>query len=224
MLLAMSARSGLLLDVLSRLLPPRQTAPPDRDRWNDEYQNSGWDWLSDVGQTPHNYVIAGYCIRLRPRPAILDVGCGEGVLHGILGRLGYQRYVGIDLSAAAIERVASKSDDSTRFLVSEAESFTTNERFDIVVLNEVLYYFADPMQVLSHLSMHLAPEGLFVVSMCQAGVRDALSKQRIWRGIDRGHRLVTELSLEDGSGLPRIIKVIQPCAPTGAACVPPRAS
>ncbi len=134
-------------------------------------------------------------------------------MHAILHQVGYRLYVGLDISAAVIGRVASKTDDRTRFLVADGERFKTNERFDIVVLNEVLYYFREPMTLVAHLSTLLAPNGLFIVSMCQASFRDALHKQLIWRSIGAGYEVVNQISLDDGGGLPRIVKVIRPREP-----------
>jgi SAM-dependent methyltransferase len=213
-LLAASTRWPLLLNVLVRLLPPGDALAGD---WDTEYASGGWDWLADLGQVPHNFVIAGYCSRLRPQAAILDVGCGEGTLHAILRQLGYRLYVGIDISAAAVERVAARTDERTRFLVVDGERFETNDRFDIIVLNEVLYYSRQPLRVIAHLSTLLAPDGLFIISMCQAGFRDALRKQLIWRDIGAGYQVLKQISLDDGGGLPRIIKVIHPREPAVSA-------
>jgi len=138
-----------LLNLLSRLLPSKNAPVPD---WDDEYASGGWDWLSNIGQAPHNYVIAGYCRHLMPQATILEVGCGQGTLHAILHQIGYRLYVGIDVSEFAIRRAASRTDDRTRFFVAQGECFETDERFDIIVLNEVLYYFRRPMAVIAHLS------------------------------------------------------------------------
>lgn len=89
-------------------------------------------------------MIVGYCRFLRSRGAILDVGCGEGVLHRRLGSEGYSRFVGIDLSRAAIKRARQQGDDRATFIVADASEFVPEGRFDTIIFNESLYYQDKP--------------------------------------------------------------------------------
>lgn len=198
-----------LADVLSRLFPHRDFAS-QATRWDQEYASGGWHWLKGLSEAPHNYVIAAYANRLKPDATILDVGCGEGVLHAILRTQGYERYTGIDLSPTAIENAAALADERTEFLVGDVRALQTERRFDVIILNEVLYYFPDPEVGLEELGRLLLGEGIFIVSMARAGLRDALAKQKIWRAIRRKYHLVEEVSLFYADGLPRTIAAFRP--------------
>jgi SAM-dependent methyltransferase len=194
---------------LSRVFPGGDAAHVRRP-WESEYAEGGWNWLSGISEAPHNYVIASYVRHLKPDAAILEVGCGAGVLHALLRREGYRRYVGIDLSPTAIKSASTLADSRTQFLVSDINAFRSDERFGLIILNEVLYCLPDPGAALDDLAKFLGEDGTFIVSMSRAGFRDALAKQKIWRDIRRKYRLVQEISLHYPGGLPRTIAVFRP--------------
>lgn len=208
-ILTLSAHCAPLRDGLLRAMPPRDRMGQYSDRWEREYAANGWAWLNNNSERLHNHLIAAYCSRLGPDASVLDVGCGEGVLQAILERFGYARYLGIDVAATAVARMASRADGRTRFQVADATTFTTDERFDAVVLNEVLYYFADPAAVLARLARLAHVRGYLVVSMAQVGMRDALLNQRIWRDADRLLHPVDRVSLRYAGGGSRTIAMFE---------------
>jgi len=216
LLLVAATRFNWLHKFLLRLFPRRVGLPLDRDRWDREYATGGWEWLKGLSEAPHNYVIASYCGRIGAGTAILDVGCGEGVLQSILRRDGYQRYVGIDVSPFAIEHAGAKADATTSFVVADALDYETEEQFDTVVLNEVMYYFPDPLAILQHLADRLNAGGHFVVSMAQPSFREALAIQKIWRDIGSAYKVVAEVSLLYRDGLPRTVKLLARSPPSGS--------
>jgi SAM-dependent methyltransferase len=208
--LVMTAASSWdpLAGLLSRVFPGGNAENTGRP-WEQEYARGGWSWLKGISEAPHNYVIAAYARHLKPDAAILDVGCGAGVLHSILRREGYRRYVGIDLSPTAIESASALADDRTQFLVADVGTFRSDERFDVVILNEVLYCFDDPEAALDTLAKQLAEDGIFIISMSRAGFRDALAKQKIWRDLHRKYGVVEQVSLYYPTGLPRTVAVFR---------------
>ena len=198
-----------LARLLSRVFPGGNAENAERP-WEQEHARGGWNWLSGISEAPHNYVIAAYARHLKPDAAVLDVGCGAGVLHSILHREGYRRYVGIDLSPTAIQSASALADARTQFLVADVSAFRTEERFDLIILNEVLYCFPDPGAVLDTLARLLREGGIFIVSMSRAGFRDALAKQKIWRELRGKYGLIEEISLHYPAGLPRTVAVFRP--------------
>jgi 2-polyprenyl-3-methyl-5-hydroxy-6-metoxy-1,4-benzoquinol methylase len=211
-LLATAARCGPVRNALLRMLPLQQAWLTKPDLWDRQYAAGGWAWLNSDSERVHNHIIAACCGRRGAEAAILDVGCGEGVLHGILRGLGYGRYVGIDVAPTAIDRVASRTDARTRFQVADARSFETAERFDIVVLNEVLYCFPDPPAVARHLSRLLATTGCLIVSMAESGLRESLRNQKIWNDIGCGPQPIDDDILLRTAGVSRQIRILRPLA------------
>ena len=133
--------------------------------WNDEYTNGHWALLKDLSQQPHNAVLLGYITFLRPNSAILEIGCGNGALFPYLARLGYQRYLGIDISSVAIDSCQRFRDDKTSFKTADAEIYAPDFRPDVMLLNESVYYFREPIKTLKRYDQHLAPSGILVLSL-----------------------------------------------------------
>src|SRR5262249_14066005 len=89
----------------------RGDIPLDRDAWERLYRDGNWGFLAELSVIGHYSDLVGYLAHLRPGAAILDVGCGEGLLFERFRPYGYSRYVGLDLSETAIARLAPFADE-----------------------------------------------------------------------------------------------------------------
>jgi 2-polyprenyl-3-methyl-5-hydroxy-6-metoxy-1,4-benzoquinol methylase len=139
---------------------------PSGAAWDRQYAAGRWSYLEQLPELARYSVLTGYIAHLKPYAAVLDVGCGEGVLLKRLSPHGYRRYLGVDLSAVAIEKLQDRRDEKTTFLAADGEYYTPTERFDVVVCNEVLYFFRDPLAAVARYCNALTPGGLLLVSTC----------------------------------------------------------
>ncbi|MEO6595764.1 MAG: methyltransferase domain-containing protein [Planctomycetota bacterium] len=174
-----------------------------RDQWESQYSSGDWDRLRHIDELPHYSAIAGYVSSLVGKAAVLDVGCGEGILQETMRRSGYARYVGIDLAASAIARAASRSDDATTFECADALTYSPAGDFDAIVFNEVLYYFDAPLELMAGYSPRLQAAGVTIVSM-------AVSRRslRIWKMLDKSRRPAAEVLLANRAAS-WVVKVYQ---------------
>lgn len=177
--------------------------------WDKSYRDGGWDWLASPQEKPHHYLIAGLVAAWGAK-TILDVGCGEGHTLAALRGIGYDRYLGIDLSAKAIETAAARTDGRTRFLAADAERFETDERFDVIIFNEMIYCFEQPAEVLVHYEPMLNEGGAYIVSMGLGEFRQALMTEQIWRELEQGRDVLASVSLFRPNGPLRTIKALRP--------------
>jgi methylase of polypeptide subunit release factors len=85
-----------------------------------------------------------HAMRLRSadykRGSGLDMGVGSGVLLGVLGQLGVERLVGVDIDPAALEATEGlmrqmRLLDRTRLLLGSLWEPVGDQRFDVVVAN-----------------------------------------------------------------------------------------
>jgi len=158
-------KAAIPLGSTAKLIRSNGLKPIPASVWNHEFGSGQWDWLGGLTEMPRNAVIAGYYRTLGATGTILDVGCGAGVLQPLLHSVGYERYLGVDLSTTAIEQAQGRVNQTTRFEAADAGSFMPPERFDVIVFNEMLYYMADPASVLHRYSQYLAPGGKYIISL-----------------------------------------------------------
>ncbi len=112
---------------------------PERFRpaqWDRMFESGDYDRLNSVPERARYSLIVGHCDILDAH-RILDVGCGQGVLAKRLNRIGYERYVGFDISQTAIDQAKrALPDPRNTYLVGDATRFETADRFDLIVFNE----------------------------------------------------------------------------------------
>ncbi len=113
-------------------------------------------------------LVPGLSDRLAGGIDALDVGCGRG--HGLIAlaeRFPNSRFVGLDLSAEAIEhaeRLArSKGLTNVRFEQRDLSGFDPDERFDLVTAFDAVHDQADPAGMLAGISAALKPGGVFLM-------------------------------------------------------------
>lgn len=185
---------GLLSALVFPLIGYRPQRVTAQD-WDREYQSGKWDYLAAMENIAGLSAILGYCEFLRPR-SVLDVGCGEGLLARRLKLLPYENYLGIDVSAAAIETAnAGLADDRTRFVVAQADSFTPAHPFDLIVFNQSLYYLDDPAAILRRYGAMLTPNGRIIVSMY-----DGPRPRAAWKVVDKAMRVEDAMVTQQGKG------------------------
>jgi SAM-dependent methyltransferase len=189
---------------LSAVLPDR---PTRGDRLDAEYAAGSWDYLRGIGELARFSVVAGYCHFLKPGGSILEIGCGEGILNERLDPGRYGHYLGIDVSAEAIARARPREGKAT-FLCADATTWETGARFDLIVFNECLEYFDDPLALVRRYESFLAPGGLFLVSMF-VGV-DTVRARRIWRRLESTYRVKDETRVTNQAGYSWTVKVLRP--------------
>jgi SAM-dependent methyltransferase len=142
----------------------RGDAPAGKGTWDEGYRLGRWAFMRELDEAARYAVIAAFVRRLAPSGAVLDVGCGEGLLVDALRPLGYRRYLGIDVSEAAVSQAKPRADASTAFVAADAEGEPPPGPWDVVVFNESVYYFRDPLATLRRYESVLATGGAFVVS------------------------------------------------------------
>jgi 2-polyprenyl-3-methyl-5-hydroxy-6-metoxy-1,4-benzoquinol methylase len=155
--------SSLLSRLVTRL---KRRAVPEREKRPEAHGSGRYDRL-DVGEEGRYAVVAGHLGRLarNGRASVLDVGCGPGILQSYLSLHGYGRYLGIDFAADNVARASARSDDRTSFEVADATVYQPRGAYDLIVFNEVLYYFVeDSVACVRRYMRHLEPGGVVVVS------------------------------------------------------------
>jgi 2-polyprenyl-3-methyl-5-hydroxy-6-metoxy-1,4-benzoquinol methylase len=98
--------------------------------------------------------------------SVLDVGCGCGDISLELALGGYD-VVGIDLEPVRIENanaLARKYGKAELFFCKRFQDFKSSEKFDAVLMGEVLEHFNNPVDVLIKVKKVLSPGGIVIIT------------------------------------------------------------
>ncbi|HUZ18179.1 MAG TPA: methyltransferase domain-containing protein [Spirochaetia bacterium] len=138
-------------------------------------------------------------IRTIDARSIVDVGCGPGNSTAVLKEHWPQaRIIGLDSSGAMIAKARSAHPE-WEWLLADAETWSTGERFDVIFSNAALQWMSDPAIVTSNLFAHLNEGGALAVQIPLIGEsplhralvavseRDAWAKLLRNAGISRNH-------------------------------------
>ena len=189
---------------LTKVLPYR----PDlvtRTEWEQQYSSGRWEYLRGAGELARYSIIAGYCYHFKPSGAILDIGCGEGILKERLHPNAYSHYTGIDISAEAIKTALDRRDDKSTFVPADANTYTPQRTFDIIVFNECLFYFENPVSFMQRYESFLNGDGLYIASIVSHD--KTLS---IWKIVESCYLPEDTVEISHMSGLAWRIKVYRP--------------
>lgn len=136
----------------------------------------------DLGATEYSYVerpnsvlldlLGRFVVDGHESPRVLDVGCGAGAnARELRARCPSARIVGIEPNARAAELARSACDEVFEGTAEEWLAAHPEQRFDGVVLSDVLEHVADPVAFLRNLGQAPALEGArWVISVPNYGV------------------------------------------------------
>ncbi|MFC1620005.1 class I SAM-dependent methyltransferase [Candidatus Neomarinimicrobiota bacterium] len=181
-------------------LPFSTTA--SKEEWDLQYSVGGWDQLNEIKELAHYSIITGYCTHLKPDGAILDIGCGEGILAKRLPPDNFSSYVGIDISREAILRAEKVQNEKVAFVCDDAMNYTPERSFDLIIFSECLYYFKQSVDTMRRYEKYRSEKGYIIVSM----VSTPRSK-RIWKAIGRSFKPIDETRVSHLRGREWIVRV-----------------
>ena len=193
---------GFASSALSAIAPPLKIPVAT---WRGEYADGQWGRLWKIDELGHYSVIAGYFGRLKPGGSVLDVACGEGVLQRHLKPHRYHRYLGIDFTPEAIACASKSKDELTDFAVADAINFSTDQRFDAIIFNECLYYFANPVNIVNRYSTFLKEDGVFIISNFSS-----LTSLNTIRLIRQNFDVDDEVSIVNSDGISWTVQLARP--------------
>lgn len=178
--------------------------------WDKEFSSNKWDFIDNT---------AGDCVyqfleKYAQRGDILDLGCGPGNTANELASEAYRRYIGVDISEAALEKAVKRTKENGReqknsFAQSDFLGYTPDQNFDVILFRESLYHvpYGQVQTILNKYSANLKEGGVFVVRLYAGDYRPGKIKWRVRRKIDLIKREFTVLESRqfETSGYPTVI-------------------
>lgn len=116
-----------------------------------------------------------------PGKKLLDVGCGPGIILGMLGESGADLW-GIDISKIAVEIAKKRVDKPGQIICANADPLPfNNEDFDYVLAWGVVEHFKEPFSILKEIRRVLKAGGITVIM-----VPNAYYYKFIWDTLRKG--------------------------------------
>lgn len=111
---------------------------------------------------------------------ILDIGFGNGQLLLALKQKGYNNLYGTDFTDKAFSSLASSG---IKLKVSNIEEkFPFDEEFDVIIMNNVIEHFLNPLKVLQNCSGKLSRTGKIILITPNANALEFSLFKKYWAG------------------------------------------
>jgi 2-polyprenyl-6-hydroxyphenyl methylase/3-demethylubiquinone-9 3-methyltransferase len=176
-----------------------------RARLNYQYSQGRWEWLGRLDEQGHQSVMAGYFTFLKRGGSILDLGCGEGVLNDSIGKHNYSYYVGVDLADQAAKLGQEKrGDEKTFFYQGNMDEYVPERKFDVIAINEALYFSKNQLVLLKRLEGYLEKDGFFIVSMVDG------KGDEVWNALSKGYSIADENRVTNIHQVTWICRLLKP--------------
>lgn len=137
---------------------------------DEKARQDGFPWERSKFHTDYNAVLAHYkvisCLEHARSNSLLDLACGDGLMTSMFSR-NFKRVVGVDASAAHVAE-ARKRVPAARFFESLIEEFEISEKFDTVLMLDILEHVVDPIAVLKKAASFLSKDGILIVHVPNA--------------------------------------------------------
>jgi SAM-dependent methyltransferase len=155
--------------------------------WDKEFSGTKWDFINDT---------AGDCIypyleKYANNGDILDLGCGPGNTANELAVNAYQKYIGVDISEAALAKARKRTAENDRsgknsFVNSDFLNYEPDQKFDVILFRESMYHipYGQVLPILKKFAKYLKGTGVFVVRLYAADNKTGVTKTRVTAKLD----------------------------------------
>lgn len=179
-----------------------------RDRWNYQYARGQWEGLKQ--EEDRFQAVIRIMRQLHPHPQILEIGCGDAVLLRKMQPDTFASFTGVDISDVAIAAAKSLERDGTRFRAADMNTYQPDDRFDLIVFNESLYYTKQTVALLQRYEAFLKPGGCFIVT----AVQNKYTKD-FWPPLEAAYQTGLADEVSNGQHLWHIRQLLPPVLPEG---------
>jgi trans-aconitate methyltransferase len=160
------------------------------DVWERKYRDERYDLGNPEEDGRYGALLQ--VLRRHDHGAMLDLGCGDGLLWKNYRPLSNSLLIGVDYSEAAVAKANSLALANTEFWSGDYRTFDPGRKLAVAVFNESLYYIDDFMGAITRAESWLDDHGVIVVSMF-----DTLVTRRIWKRLGERRRWIQSLRVHD---------------------------
>jgi len=141
--------------------------------WDKEFSGTKWDFINNT---------EGDCVyenleKHAKGGSILDLGCGPGNTANELATDAYSKYIGVDISEAALAKALRRTVETGRekknsFVQHDFVNYAPKEQFDVILFRESIYHvpISKIKETLNHYAKYLKEDGVFVIRLATSDV------------------------------------------------------
>lgn len=176
-------------DGLIAVAEARQWIERTRRSMTAHYATGQWSYLGDLAEAARYGIVAAYVRAANLNGAVLDAGCGEGVLLDHLPADLVAEYHGLDISSEALGRhrgIGGPQGFAVHLVCAPLEEYRppAGLSFSAIIFNEVLYYAQDPLAALRRYKPLLQDGGIAIVSWYSVGSSPEKEREAaFWQGV-----------------------------------------
>ena len=137
---------------------------PKRE-WDSLYSQGESNRYQTLEQLPRYWMIRGLLEWVGSGLDVLEIGCGVALVPAAFSNGFFASYTGLDVSPVALNQAAQRF-PAGKYLQGKAEDTVfTNESFDVLILNETIYYLRPFPDVFTRYLGYLRPGGYAILSI-----------------------------------------------------------
>lgn len=172
-----------------------------------EYASGAWDHFFGPDELARHEMLVELILAARPRPRLLDLGCGSGRLASLLAPASLNAYLGVDLSEEGLRRARALGRPAPldRFERHDFELWQPAPgEFDVITFNECLGYAPDPLRTARRFAALLPPDGALIVSHFRS-----TNHAEFWRRLARAFDFPVERVAANAKGQEWDLRVLR---------------
>jgi SAM-dependent methyltransferase len=176
---------------------------------NAEYASGHWDHFAGADEAARYEAVCALVRSRHRQPRLLDVGCGSGELARRFEAGELTEYLGIDVAAEGLRRARARGLPHGQFVEADFETWRPQERWDVIVFNEVIGYALRPERTVRDFGRSLAPGGSIIISYYRSGNFAA-----IWDRLLRGWTVLESRELHGANDRVWDLRLLVPATPS----------
>jgi 2-polyprenyl-3-methyl-5-hydroxy-6-metoxy-1,4-benzoquinol methylase len=170
----------------------RKVLRNERERWNYRFDKNRAAMLREGDEVARQEIMADFCMKYKSKPKILELGCGEGVFAKLMKNHKIAYFEGSDISDLAIENCQIYADEKTFFKAGDMNTYLPkNSLFDILCINEAIYYSPNPTNLLRRYQQFMHPDGIFVISF-----HEREGNKKVWENLSSNVSVIDSKTFE----------------------------
>lgn len=137
---------------------------------DEKSRQEGFPWERSKFHTDYNAVLGHFkvvsCLEHVRGKSLLDLACGDGLMTAMFAER-FEHIVGVDASSKHVAEARTRV-PSAQFHDCLIEDFQSEEKFDTVLLLDILEHVVDPIAVLRKAASFLGKDGVLIAHVPNA--------------------------------------------------------